>query len=211
MPPRYEPLSGKKVLLAVIALAVFIAVGVMGIALVTRRPPAPPPMPRQDEPVTQPAPPPPSPPPAVPAPPAPPAPAAPAPSPPTPSTPSDPFAGVDLGTPRAAVDAQVALLRDGRDEAFRATFVAGLRERITREEIVECRRELTAMGNRPRPQWDTLVEATQDGHSVARLLMVQGASRYTTFHRVDGRWLADDLWCLTKRQHSMPDEAPPRP
>ncbi len=51
MPPR-NTVSGKRVLAAALGLILFIAVGVMLIALVTRRPPAPPPMPRHDAPPT---------------------------------------------------------------------------------------------------------------------------------------------------------------
>lgn len=50
-PPR-NTVSGKYVLAASLGLSLFIAVGVMLVALVTRRPPAPPPMPRSDQPVT---------------------------------------------------------------------------------------------------------------------------------------------------------------
>lgn len=50
MPPPRNTVSGKYVLAAALGLSLFIAIGVMLIALATRRPPAPPPMPRHDAP-----------------------------------------------------------------------------------------------------------------------------------------------------------------
>jgi hypothetical protein len=50
MPPPRNTVSGKYVLAAALGLSLFIAIGVMLIALATRRPPAPPPMPRNDAP-----------------------------------------------------------------------------------------------------------------------------------------------------------------
>lgn len=199
MPPR-NTLSGKHVLFAALGLSLFIAIGVMTIALVTRRPPAPPPMPRNDAPIE-----------------APPhhserAPEAPSATPtpaaqPAPPTQPDALARVDLSTPRAAIEAQADLLRTGNDEAFRATFVAALRAQITPETIVACRAYLTSQGGHAYPEWDSLAEDTEDGHPVVRLRMTRGALVYTTYHQTDGRWLSDQVWCLPRAQNALPSHA----
>lgn len=50
MPPPRNMVPGKYVLAAALGLSIFITVSVMVVALATRRPPAPPPMPRSDQP-----------------------------------------------------------------------------------------------------------------------------------------------------------------
>ena len=97
---------------------------------------------------------------------------------------------LDLGSPQSTVDTQLRLLREGRDDEFRATFRPDLT--ITQRSIDACKQRIEQVP--VRPDWEMSQEMVQDGHRV-RMVSMFGKG-LTGFRETNGRWLADDLWCM---------------
>ena len=100
---------------------------------------------------------------------------------------------VALSSPASTLKTQLALLEEGRDDAFRSTFLPAIRDQITAEAIAGCKRRV--VGNTLRPDWEVAEDAVVDGHRVRRV-SIFGKSM-TGFHEVEANvWLADAVWCL---------------
>ena len=113
-----------------------------------------------------------------------------------PAPPPEPDGGPTFGrfsliSPEATVSTQVRLLAEGRDEAFRETFLPQIRDKVTPEAIAACRKRLAE--SRVQPDWEVAEDSQQDGHRVQRVSM-WGKST-TGFHDTNGAWLADSVWC----------------
>ncbi len=116
----------------------------------------------------------------------------PAPPPPPPRPDGGTFGPFSLINPAATVSTQVRLLEDGDDEAFRETFVPSMRDKVTPDAIAACRKRLAQV--RVQPDWEMAEDSTAGGERVERVSM--WGKSMTGFHDVNGRWLADALWCV---------------
>lgn len=106
-----------------------------------------------------------------------------------------PRAGLDpaaLASPQSAVQTALRLLDSGDLDLFRETFLPSVKPQVTPDAFAACRRRVRQVP--VRPDWEMVEESTSSGHRVVRV-SIFGKSM-TGFHDVDGRWLADALWCL---------------
>jgi hypothetical protein len=106
-----------------------------------------------------------------------------------------PGAGLDraaLASPQSAVQSALRLLESGGLDLFRQTFLPHVQPQVTPEAFAACRRRVRQVP--VRPDWEMAEEVTSAGHRVVRVSMF--GKSMTGFHDVDGRWLADALWCL---------------
>ncbi len=95
-------------------------------------------------------------------------------------------------SPKGALRAQEELLARGDLAGFRQTFLPPLDAKVGDAEFEACKRRL---GNRPvTPDWEMAEEEMTDAGRVVRV-SVFGKSM-TGFHEVNGRWLADAVWCV---------------
>jgi hypothetical protein len=104
-------------------------------------------------------------------------------------------AGLDaaaLASPQATVQTELRLLEAGEQELFRQTFLAHVQAQVTNEAFAACRRRVRQVP--VRPDWEMAEAGATAGHRVVRVSMF--GKSMTGFHEVDGRWLADALWCL---------------
>lgn len=117
------------------------------------------------------------------------------PAPVTPTSAANTPAGLDpvmLASPQAAVQTQLRLLEGGNPNLFRQTFLPSVQPQVTAETFEACRKRVRQVP--VRPDWQTAEATTSGGHRVLRVSMF--GKSMTGFHQVDGRWLADALWCL---------------
>jgi hypothetical protein len=96
----------------------------------------------------------------------------------------------DLSSPRQTVDTQMKLLAEGRDGEFRATFLPGVA--ISADQIEACRKRVA--NTVVRPDWEMAEDVLVNGHRVRRVSMF--GKSMTGFHDVQGKWLADAVWCV---------------
>ena len=99
---------------------------------------------------------------------------------------------VALASPQRTVQTALGLLEAGDLDLFRQTFLASVQPQVTADAYAACRRRVRQVP--VRPDWEVAEESTSAGHRVVRV-SIFGKSM-TGFHDVDGRWLADALWCL---------------
>jgi hypothetical protein len=97
-----------------------------------------------------------------------------------------------LASPQSAVQTALRLLDSGDLDLFRETFLPSVQPQVTPDAFAACRRRVRQAP--VRPDWEVAEESTSAGHRVVRV-SIFGKSM-TGFHDVDGRWLADALWCL---------------
>jgi len=108
---------------------------------------------------------------------------------------SAPRAGLDraaLASPQRTVQTALGLLEAGDLALFRQTFLPSVQPQVTADAFAACRRRVRQVP--VRPDWEMAEEFTSAGHRVLRVSMF--GKSMTGFHDVDGRWLADALWCL---------------
>ena len=113
----------------------------------------------------------------------------------TPRASANPPAGLDpaaLASPRATVQTELRLLEGGEQDLFRQTFLPSVQARITAEAFAACRQRVRQVP--VRPDWEMAEASASGGRRVVRVSMF--GKTMTGFHEVDGRWLADALWCL---------------
>ena len=113
----------------------------------------------------------------------------------TPKAAANGLAGLDpimLASPGATVQTELRLLEAGKQELFRQTFLRSVQPQITAEAFEACRKRVQQV--LVRPDWETAKPGKSRGHRVVRV-SIFGKSM-TGFHEVDGRWLADAVWCL---------------
>jgi hypothetical protein len=84
------------------------------------------------------------------------------------------------------------LLESGKPDLFRETFLPSVQPQVTAETFEACRKRVRQVP--VRPDWETAEVGALGGHRVVRVSMF--GKSMTGFHEVDGRWLADALWCL---------------
>ena len=99
---------------------------------------------------------------------------------------------VMLASPGATVQTELRLLEAGKQELFRQTFLRSVQPQVTAEAFEACRKRVQQV--LVRPDWETAKPGKSRGHRVVRV-SIFGKSM-TGFHEVDGRWLADAVWCL---------------
>ena len=92
----------------------------------------------------------------------------------------------------ATVQTELRLLEAGKQELFRQTFLRSVQPQVTTEAFEACRKRVQQV--LVRPDWETAKPGKSRGHRVVRV-SIFGKSM-TGFHEVDGRWLADAVWCL---------------
>ncbi len=63
---------------------------------------------------------------------------------------------------------------------------------VTADAFAACRKRVRQVP--VRPDWEMAEASASGGHRVIRVSMF--GKSMTGFHEVDGRWLADALWCL---------------
>ena len=97
-----------------------------------------------------------------------------------------------LASPQSAVQTALRLLDSGDLDLFRETFLPSVQPQVTPDAFAACRRRVRQVP--VRPDWEMAEEVTSGGHRVVRVSMF--GKSMTGFHDVDGRWLADALWCL---------------
>jgi hypothetical protein len=97
-----------------------------------------------------------------------------------------------LASPQTAVQTALRLLDSGDQDLFRETFLPSVQPQVTADAFAACRRRVRQVP--VRPDWEVAEEATSAGHHVLRVSMF--GKSMTGFHDVDGRWLADAVWCL---------------
>jgi len=113
----------------------------------------------------------------------------------TPRAAANPPAGLDraaLASPRTTVQTQLRLLEAGEQDLFRQTFLPSVQPQVTAEAFAACRKRVRQAP--VRPDWEMAEASAAGGHRVVRVSMF--GKSMTGFHEVDGRWLADALWCL---------------
>jgi hypothetical protein len=113
----------------------------------------------------------------------------------TPRSAANPPAGLDraaLASPRDTVQTQLRLLEAGDQDRFRQTFLPSMQPQVTAEAFAACRKRVRQVP--VRPDWETAEASASSGHRVVRVSMF--GKSMTGFHEVDGRWLADAVWCL---------------
>ena len=113
----------------------------------------------------------------------------------TPRSAANPPAGLDraaLASPRDAVQTQLRLLEAGERDVFRETFLPSVQPQVTAAAFAACRKRVSQAP--VRPDWETAEVSASGGHRVLRVSMLGKST--TGFHEVNGRWLADALWCL---------------
>jgi hypothetical protein len=97
-----------------------------------------------------------------------------------------------LAAPQTTVLTQLRLLEGGNADFFRQTFLPSVQPQITAEAFEACRQRVRQAP--VRPDWEMAETSTSGGHRVLRVSMFGKST--TGFHQVDGRWLADAVWCL---------------
>ena len=97
-----------------------------------------------------------------------------------------------LASPRNAVQTALRLLDNGEQDLFRETFLPSVQPQVTAEAFDACRRRVRQAP--VRPDWEMAEESAAGGERVVRVSMF--GKSMTGFHDVNGRWLADSLWCL---------------
>jgi hypothetical protein len=97
-----------------------------------------------------------------------------------------------LASPQAAVQTALRLLDSGDLDLFRDTFLPSVQPQVTADAFAACRRRVRQVP--VRPDWEVAEQVTSAGHRAVRVSMF--GKSMTGFHDVDGRWLADALWCL---------------
>jgi len=99
---------------------------------------------------------------------------------------------VILASPQVTVQTQVRLLAGGNPDLFRQTFLPSVQPQVTAEAFEACRKRV---GQAPvQPDWEMAETGTSGGHRIVRVSMF--GKSMTGFHQVDGRWLADAVWCV---------------
>lgn len=116
--------------------------------------------------------------------------------------PTQPVPVLELDSAESTVRTQTALLRDRRDEEFTDTFLPAIRGQLTARALARCRQRVITSNRGIAPDWETAEETLEDGHRVRRVSIF--GHETTGFHEVDGRWLADRLWCVPT---DVPDDA----
>jgi hypothetical protein len=117
------------------------------------------------------------------------------PAPVTPAPAATTPAGLDpvmLASPQTTVQTELQLLESGKQDLFRETFLPSVQPQVTSEAFAACRQRVRQVP--VRPDWETAEASTSGGHRVVRVSMF--GKSMTGFHEVDGRWLADAVWCL---------------
>ena len=97
-----------------------------------------------------------------------------------------------LASPQRTVQTALQLLESGDQDRFRETFLPSVQPQLTADAFAACRRRVRQV--LVRPDWEMAEEVTSAGHRIVRVSMF--GKSMTGFHEVDGRWLADALWCL---------------
>src|SRR5712691_8609415 len=118
-----------------------------------------------------------------------------APAVPTPRAAAKPSAGLDpeaLASPQATVGTELRLLEGGEQDLFRQTFLPAVQPQVTADAFAACRKRVRQVP--VRSDWEMAEASASGGHRVIRVSMF--GKSMTGFHEVDGRWLADALWCL---------------
>ena len=113
----------------------------------------------------------------------------------TPKATANPPAGLDpaaLASPRATVQTELRLLEGGEQDLFRQTFFPAVQPQVTADAFAACRKRVRQVP--VRPDWEMAEVSASGGHRVVRVSMF--GKSMTGFHEVDGRWLADAVWCL---------------
>ncbi len=113
----------------------------------------------------------------------------------TPRAAANPPAGLDpaaLASARDTVQTELRLLEAGERDLFRETFLPSLQSQVTAEAFTACRQRVRQVP--VRPDWEMAEVSASGGHRVVRVSMF--GKSMTGFHEVDGRWLADAVWCL---------------
>ncbi|GAC1351826.1 MAG: hypothetical protein NVS3B20_00340 [Polyangiales bacterium] len=101
-----------------------------------------------------------------------------------------PASPIDLASPKAAVETQIALLRAGRDDEFRKTFVPSVV--LTDAQVEACRQRVSNAV--VKPDWEMAEDEVSQNHRVRRVSMF--GKSMTGFHEFSGKWLADAPWCV---------------
>jgi hypothetical protein len=97
-----------------------------------------------------------------------------------------------LASPQTTVQTQLRLLEGGNADLFRQTFLPSVRPQVTAEAFEACRKRVRQVP--VQPDWEMAEASTSGGNRVVRVSMF--GKSMTGFHDVDGRWLADAVWCL---------------
>ena len=97
-----------------------------------------------------------------------------------------------LASPQTTVETELRLLEAGEQDLFRETFLPSLQPKVTAETFAACRKRVRQVP--VRPDWEVAESGESAGHRVVRVSMF--GKSMTGFHEVDGRWLADALWCV---------------
>jgi hypothetical protein len=117
------------------------------------------------------------------------APTAPATPPPAAASPIDPDAAV-LSSPQLSLEAASRALAAGDEARFRRTLLPAVAAQLTPDAFARCRSQLGRSA--PQADWQRADRFAQDGHAVARVAL---GEQQVGFHQLDGKWLADRLWC----------------
>ena len=102
-----------------------------------------------------------------------------------------PSTAADMSTPRGSVEHQLALLKAGDLEAFKACFTANQQGRITPEAVAKGSAEAAKMSI--DDLFASMEEGEYEGKKTAKVKMKNGRT-LTTLILTDGRWLADTVW-----------------
>ena len=97
-----------------------------------------------------------------------------------------------LASPQTTVQTQLSLLQDGQRELFAQTFVEALRPQVTPEVFKACQVRVNQVP--VKPDWEMAEDSLDGGKRILRV-SIYGKS-LTGFDELDGRWLADTLWCV---------------
>lgn len=103
---------------------------------------------------------------------------------------------LELSTPKQAVSTQTELLKSGKFEEFKFTFIEPLRKKIDQSVFERCRRYFLTTEDEFEPDWEAAEEEEEEGKKVIRVSMYGHGP--TGFHDLNGRWYADRLWCLPR-------------
>lgn len=106
--------------------------------------------------------------------------------------PTEVLAARALASAQSTVQTQLSLLEDQQYELFVQTFVEAQRATVTREIFDTCRTRIKQVP--VRPDWEMAEQRVVEGRAEVAV-SIFGKS-LTTFTEVNGRWLADSVWCV---------------
>lgn len=110
-----------------------------------------------------------------------------------------------LSSPEETLQTQVRLLFSSNVDRFRETLMPGAQREVTRDAFYGCIGRLRQSPLSPVPlEGETIV----DGHPVRKVRVMGSVD--VSFHRIDGKWLAETLWCKPAGAPGPTSEPAPR-